>query len=521
MQTNKKDWYKVKGYLHLDNKLSPGKRKKVAAYVQDSKKIAHHAFLPLIYKTISQRRFKVVGYTTNGKPIRKHKKKTDRGLTESTKKVRPIHYASHLDAQIYSYYAKEILLPKYEKHLAAIKGLSKCVTAYRKIAKPDGKGNKCNIDIAADAFSEIKKRGECIAIAIDIKSFFTTLDHQILKKQWARVLGSDRLPSDHYNIFKSITRYRYINLSDFRYKKNAFDEQHLSEIRKNGINAYIKDFKEFKELIRTKEIFVRKNQYKNDEAPRRLIGIPQGLPISAILANIYMTDFDELMLNELVNKHGIYYRRYSDDIVIVCNLKQKNYVRKFIDKNIESPIVKLKTAEEKTEISHFQFKKIGNNRRLQVYRERPDGKLDFNIPFVYLGFEFYGYQTLIKSANVSRFYRQMKEAIKKQSKRADRRIEKQAVDRKIIYKTKLYRHFTHKGKISRELERKRSILLQDEWGVWRHKTKNEPYLFRGNIFRYVQKSAEIHNAPEINKQYRNHWKVLRETITKHGFENNS
>ncbi|HEX8015252.1 MAG TPA: reverse transcriptase domain-containing protein, partial [Flavobacterium sp.] len=48
-------------------------------------------------------------------------------------------------------------------------------------------------------------------------------------------------------------------------------------------------------------------------------GIPQGLPISAVLANLYLFDFDLDIVNRWVKPHNVYYRRYSDDIFIVCD----------------------------------------------------------------------------------------------------------------------------------------------------------------------------------------------------------
>ena len=258
-----KDWFKVKGYLHLDNKLSMAKRREIERYVSNPRKIASHPFLPLIYKTVSQRRYKIVDYSSDGKPIRRHKKKKKNGHTESTKKDRPIHYASHKDAQIYSYYANKILLHAFEKKLKETPGLSDCVSAYRKIPKENNEGNKCNIDFASNAFNEIKKRNNCVAIAVDITSFFSTLDHTILKKSWANIIGKECLPQDHYNVFKSITQFRYINLNDFRYKKKAFDERKLSKLRNKGIQAFIESPRDLDELIRNKDILVRKNQFKN------------------------------------------------------------------------------------------------------------------------------------------------------------------------------------------------------------------------------------------------------------------
>ncbi len=63
--------------------------------------------------------------------------------------------------------------------------------AYRSLARENGKGNKCNIDLAKDAFEHIRRVGdvaEQVVIIADIKSFFDTLNHKLLKIAWKRGL---------------------------------------------------------------------------------------------------------------------------------------------------------------------------------------------------------------------------------------------------------------------------------------------------------------------------------------------
>ena len=58
-------------------------------------------------------------------------------------------------------------------------------------------------------------------------------------------------------------------------------------------------------------------------------GIPQGSPISAVLANIYMLDFD-YEINKYLESIGGIYRRYSDDMVAICPLDKKDEVIKLL-----------------------------------------------------------------------------------------------------------------------------------------------------------------------------------------------
>lgn len=515
----KKDWFKPRGYPHIDNKLSINDRSIISKKVRDSRYIANHAFLPLLFKTIITRRYKKVGIDLEGHPTYSHSKEG-----KSTKKIRPIHFASHLDAQIYAYYSQKILGPAYEKMLASISGLSNCVSAYRSIKTADNKGNKCNIHFAKDAFDEIKRRGECVAIAMDIESFFSSLDHKILQKRWCSIIDKEKLPADHYNLYKSITHFRYINLNEFRLsRKGGFDEESMSTFKKKGVQSYFLSFNDFKERLNRKEFIVRKNQFRKtlSVGKKVAVGIPQGLPISAMLANIYMFEFDLQMFNELTIKRGIFYRRYSDDIVIVCNKEDKDFVQNFVKNLITGKECALTISESKTEISHFKQNNEGSVNRFQVWRvDQKTGAEKYNIPFKYLGFEYYGYQTLIKSSNLSSFYRRMKQAIKSKSILADKVKENNCDDLKILYKTKIYRLFSYKGIKKRELpDWYKTTLHKNRVGVWEEKRVSIKNRYRGNALTYAYKASEILDAPEIRKQYRNHFRILQDTIHRYKFDN--
>ena len=81
----------------------------------------------------------------------------------------------------------------YEDRLKIL-GIEECPIAYRQIPKSGSKGNKSNIDFAKDAFDEIKRLGNCAAIALDIESFFESLDHSLIMRAWRHLLGVEELP---------------------------------------------------------------------------------------------------------------------------------------------------------------------------------------------------------------------------------------------------------------------------------------------------------------------------------------
>lgn len=491
-----KDWFKDRGYPHFSNKTPLSKRSNILKYVSDTEKVAKHSFYPLIFKEIKQRRYKMADF--NGVERRSHKKMQN-GRIVPNAKIREILYATHIDAHIYSYYTKK-LAQQYEEYLKRNLHLSNSISAYRQIRTLCNTKFKNNVHFAKDIFDEIKRRENCVALCFDIENFFPSLDHKFLKLIWANILGCKSLPKDHYNIFKAVTNFSYVKLNDLKTKRGHFDEKQLAKYRKSGKNTF---FESINDLINS-DIIIHKNQKKDSEG--NLIGIPQGLPISAILANIYMLPFDESIINELTPKLDVFYRRYSDDIVILCKENQIEEVEAFVKEQIEK--IKLIISIPKTEVTVFR-----NEGKLQCYRliER---ELKKDIPLNYLGFEFYGYRTLIKSKNLAAFYREMKDTIRRRHKRVEKIKEKYLLDSAPIFKRKIYRLYSFKGEQTRRLPAKRSEFVDGKLIVTKFDRK-----YRGNYLRYVYRAAEEMEAPEIKRQVRRHWNILQKTLRRYKFSN--
>lgn len=266
-------WYKRRGYLHFDAPIGVARASKL---VKDPKAVSKHAFYPLL-------RYDVIS---------KKLKRNVEGKLKPELKIRPISYAAHADSQIYSFYSNQ-LTEVYEKKLTSL-GISECVLAFRKL-------RKSNIEFARDAFSEISTMGRCSAMAIDISKFFDTLNHRYLKKSWCDVLGTDKLPNDHYAVFKSLTKFSFCN-RDAIYKVFQISPNNPWNGRQR-----ICEPAEFRKRVRDSGL-ITTNKYT--------FGIPQGTPISALLSNIYMIDFDQKM-HALAKECGGSYRRYCDDMLFI------------------------------------------------------------------------------------------------------------------------------------------------------------------------------------------------------------
>lgn len=493
----KKDWFKDRGYLHLTNRINKTDKPNVEAYLSNPNNIQKHRFTPFILKQTNNRRYKFSADLNR----RSHKTVDDKGHISSNVKMRPIMYATHIDSHIYSYYSHKIIQPKYEKLIKSDELLNECITAYRQIPNEDGIRYKYNVDFAKEVFDEIKLRKDCAVLAFDIKNFFPTLNHLQLKQIWSRILGTKSLPKDHYAVFKSITNYSYFYYDDLRQRrKGHLDEKKIAHLKNKGKFQFFENYPDFIES----EIQVYKNQKKKDGV---ISGIPQGSPISAMLANLYMLPFDECIVEKLVKTKGCFYRRYSDDLVVICQIKDIEEVHKTILEEMEK--IKLTISTDKTE--KFRFETIKN--QLECFKIK-NNQLIPNSYLQYLGFDFYGHKTLIKSANVSRFYREMKESIAMKSKRIEKVQQKNLTDEAIVFKRKLYRLYSFRGIKSRELPGSKIIFKN---GRLEKKTFSRKY--RGNFIKYGYRASDIMEAPEIKRQLRRHMIVLKKYMQQFNFDN--
>jgi len=507
MDTIKKDWFRIKGYPHIGLPLEAIDKKWVEKYVKDKKKIEIHAFSPFIHKKIIVRKFRreICHDGTRSK------------LRIPTEKKREIYYANHLDSNIFSFYAEQLQM-EYEKRLIE-RDITECVTAYRKI-KLDEHRNKCNIDFANDIFLYIKNNSfsKLVAITFDIKSFFDNLDHKILKKYWRSVIMSgSNLPEDHYNVFRNITKFSFIEEKNiFNEFKNTIlvrrqpDSNNPNEIRPKHVKKkkYLKNKKAVAycnkndiEILRKKN-YIKANKFEWDnnnkiEAKLRKKGIPQGSPISSVLANIYLLDFDTNANAFLKAKAGIY-KRYSDDMVVVCNAENEDEIIEHFYNEIKK--FKLEIQPSKTQIFHF-IKDCNKNRYFCYEKNLNTKKLKDNTNFEYLGFQFDGHFAMLKSSSLAGYYRKMKRTIKRGFFYSNANKTK---TKGILFKTRLYKRFTYLG------AKRRMIYERDKHDKSKFNISHK-YDW-GNYLSYAKLAARIIPNNKIKSQISGHWKKFHSLI---------
>ncbi len=372
-----------KYYAHFDFRTSIDKQKE---YILNPDNIAKHSFYPFIhYKKIMVKFNKNKG------------KKT---------KVRDICYASHIDTCIFQYYG--FLLNKLYNAKIGQLGTSMVAVAYRTDL------HKNNIHFAKMAIDFIRKSGSCYIMIGDFTNFFDNLDHRYLKDRWCELLGTSSLPEDHYAIFKNITRYNKWELLDL--------------LKLNGLEDTVSGRRELnsKNLVISKELYKKyKNHIKKNNSG---YGIPQGSPISGLLANVYMLDIDK-QINDYVSSLDGLYMRYSDDfIVVVPESKSVTIVFDNI-KRIIKAAPRLELQPEKTQ--YFEFL----NNKMVNCGDKFDNSADCSNRFMnFLGFTFDGCTVTIRAKTTTKYYYRMYRKAKTIAKSGGYSYRGRKISKKNLYK---------------------------------------------------------------------------------------
>jgi hypothetical protein len=336
------DPLRIRPYLHFDE---PPRRSLIAATVADPERVAKWKFFPLISRMKVTRKIKRDGKVFTPKS-----------------KSRPICYASHHDTALYAYYAAK-LTKQYEQRLVSL-GLNEVVTAFR-----TGDG-RCNIHFSREAFEWIKAHRPCVALAYDISGFFDNLDHRMLRKKWAGMLGLESLPADHYAIYRSLIRYAFV--------------QQATLYAMFGISPHAPKANSLTRVCSSTEFHKRVADAGLIETHTLDKGIPQCTAISALLSNLYMLDFDLALAKQIAAWGGLY-RRYCDDVLCIVPPEHSAAAKALVEQLVGE--VKLTVQTEKLEECFFGAGCALTKPALQ-----------------YLGLTFDGRHVRLRSGGVARFF---------------------------------------------------------------------------------------------------------------------
>ncbi|WP_425403440.1 antiviral reverse transcriptase Drt2 [Hwanghaeella sp.] len=369
---------KERQYKHFDLPLSDENRE---ITIDFSEQTEPHRFLPLLGFTDTVRKFV----------------RNSQGIRVPKEKERPIRFAGHADAAYLQAYAEH--LNRFYEQALTRDGTTGSVLAYRK-------GGGTNIHHAKSLFDEIKRRGDCTVITMDISGFFDCLDHMQLRDEIAGLLDVERLDGHHATVWKNVTRYSWVETDDL-------DKVLGKKRRGHGRICSPKDF--VQHVRGRKDGLVRVHDHP--------FGIPQGTPVSGLYANIYLRSFDREMI-AMWNRQGGSYRRYSDDIAVVLPLGAKAH---HVVAVVEKMLADFGLAMSVEKMEHADF---------------AGGLLASPKPIQYLGFIFDGRTILIRPSSIGAYCRKMRRGI--HAKIVAAKMKK--VPSSKIYKREALRRYTHVGK---------------------------------------------------------------------------
>lgn len=450
----------IKKYPHFDPAISASQAEGLA---NDPARVARHAFYPFMRFTQRWNRF------------------AERGEKGKVKE-RLIRYAARADAYIFSRY-RHILSDHYEAELKRL-ALNNSILAYRRIPTGLHEGGKCNIHFARDAFQTIQKLENCYVVAIDISSFFECLDHARLKTLWCRLLKQESLPADHLRVFRAITNYAVVDKVTVYERLGHFGAKTKS---KSGavIKGYLTPYKKIPMQLCTGVEFRQKiaggdGQKSLIQKNYKTYGIPQGAPISDLLANLYLVDFDSKISGWMSALGGTYFR-YSDDILLIApgdetaalNMMEK--VRSIIGDFGE----RLQIKREKS--SAYLFSKVGGVQKFKHIC----GTQGLN-GLEYLGFRYDGRQVYLRDSTLANLQRKIvRAACREASAYARRYPDKTATELKAIFDYE--RLIARFGRVEDFKEK------HDDYRKW-------------TFWTYANRAAEIFGSlgKPIRKQLRNH-----------------
>ena len=368
------------------------------------------------------------------------------------------------------------------------------VLAYRRL------GGACNVDFAVNAFSAISREAPCLALKFDLTAFFDTLRHEDLKAGWCRVIGEPRLPPSEYQVYRAVSRYSYVHLREIL----ALTGQTAEEARSQ---RFLCSPARLEELHRRHGKSVIHKHFGRPEGAagedKEPAGTPQGSPISAVLSNVAMIEFDTL-LRGYVDRIGGHYFRYSDDILLVCPLPRSEAVTQAIAGAVgEAAFAEINAAasarglifnEEKTETAVF----LGSDNLLP----RPSQTPEYAEELLYLGLTYDGDRVGLSPKSLQRHYRRARRAVARSQAAAGATL---TPDK--LFRATLLHKFSHLGigrhgrqwaKLHRPSGAKAGNFLQYAFradAVVRRQSDQRSAV-RGQVTRHMPKLLEMIDAAE-------------------------
>jgi hypothetical protein len=170
----------------------------------------------------------------------------------------------------------------------------------------------------------------------------------------------------------------------------------------------------------------------------KTFGIPQGTPLSAMAANISMLRFD-VEVNAAVSACGGSYRRYSDDILIICPAVH---------------VARLEAELQASLVSTTRTLKLNKGKKEEVHYAAPGPYLVMVTPGLapkplqFLGFTFDGQKVRIRGGTLARFHRRLATSAKAAKIQAALAKRGKLAGRDVTHKREVLAKHSHLGRDS-------------------------------------------------------------------------
>lgn len=170
------------------------------------------------------------------------------------------------------------------------------------------------------AFRNAHLENLCVA-ECDMKKFYDTLDHDVIKKRFSQMLRWKKLEgvitNEEARILKNVI-FSYVNCYDFyrdvyRYNKKPshFIWKHIAngEKYKKSVKWVLDDIEKKRESGEW--------SYRTPKHERFQLGVPQGGALSGIIANVVMHFVDNKLYRYWANDDDFLYIRFCDDMIMM------------------------------------------------------------------------------------------------------------------------------------------------------------------------------------------------------------
>lgn len=181
------------------------------------------------------------------------------------------------------------------------------------------------IKLVTEYLEHVKNRRVYVA-ECDMQKFYDTVDHEIVKYEYGRLLGLVRESNPGVS-FDAITKIFHSYLDCYTFTDNVWRKNkdpkfwsHYNVQYGKGTFGWVKEYQ------------------KRADSPRALmprVGVPQGGALSGLIANIVINRVDEKMVEKLKLKNDLYIRYCDDMLLLSTNRKRCNRLFRLYSKEIK------------------------------------------------------------------------------------------------------------------------------------------------------------------------------------------